>query len=56
MRPLWKDGKLTVELHKPDRVILVKAREIGEALRAMNQERGTPLIEAVDAILKADSE
>ena len=52
MKPKWKNGKLTVELHVPDEVALEKAREIGQALMAMNQGTGKPLVEAVDAILK----
>jgi hypothetical protein len=52
MKPKWKNGKLTVELHVPDEKALEKAREIGLALVAMNQETGKPLVEAVDAILK----
>ena len=51
MKPIWKNGKLTVELHKPDESILRRARELGEALTAMNQDTGKPLVEAVDAIL-----
>jgi len=31
MKPHFKNGKLTVELHKPDESILRKARELGEA-------------------------
>ena len=54
MRPLWKDGKLTVELHKPDVAILAKALAIGAALTAMAQETGPPLVEAVAAILNTD--
>ena len=51
MRPIWRDSRLTVELHKPDETLLRKARELGEALTAMNQDTGKPLVEAVDAIL-----
>ena len=56
MRPLWKDGKLTVELHKPDVAILAKAMAIGAALTAMAQETGPPLVDAVAAILKPEKE
>ena len=51
MRPIWRENRLTVELHKPDETLLRKARELGEALTAMNQDTGKPLVEAVDAIL-----
>lgn len=51
MRPIWNNGKLTVELHKPDQVVLQKARAIGEALAAMSQPNGQALVEAVDAVL-----
>jgi hypothetical protein len=53
MKPLWKDGKFSVELHKPDVKELEKARGIGEALLQMNQLVGQPLVDAVDAILAA---
>ena len=51
MKPIWKNGKLTVELHKPDVAVLENAKAIGEALAAMQQEFGEPLADAVDAIL-----
>jgi hypothetical protein len=51
MRPIWEDGKLTVELHVPDKTVLIKAREIGKALVAMNQAKGIGLVDAVDSIL-----
>ena len=51
MKPIWKDGKLSVELHIPDRRDLEKARAIGQALGAMNQPEGAALVQAVDAIL-----
>lgn len=51
MKPLFIDGKLTVELHKPERSILERAREIGKALAIMHQETGAPLVEAINAIL-----
>ena len=52
MKPHFRNGKLTVELHKPDEAVLRRARELGEAFTAMNQDTGKPLIEAVDAILE----
>ena len=51
MKPVWKSGKLTVELHKPDVAVLEKALAIGQALWAMNQASGTLLVEAIVAIL-----
>ena len=52
MRPIWRDNRLLVELHKPDEAMLRRARELGEALTAMNQDTGKPLVDAVDEILK----
>ena len=54
MKPIWKNGKLVVELHKPDVAILTKAMTIGAALTAMQQPTGPPLVEAVAAILEPD--
>ena len=51
MKPIWRNGKLTVELHKPDEAILRKAEAIGEALVAMNQDTGEALVSAIQAIL-----
>ena len=51
MKPIWRDGKLLVELHKPDIAALEKARSIGYALIAMNQENGQALVSATEAIL-----
>lgn len=51
MKPIWKDGKLTVELHKPEVVTLQKARELGNTMTAMHQEAGAALVAAIDAIL-----
>lgn len=51
MKPVWKDGALKVELHKPDRAILDKARDIGNTMTAMHQEAGKALVAAIDAIL-----
>lgn len=56
MKPIWRDGNLTVELHKPDLVVLQKARDIGAGLVAMQQETGQPLFDAVDAILDPTAE
>ena len=56
MKPIWKNGRLTVELHKPDIKTLEKAREIGRALEAMNQDAGTPLVSALDEILETAPE
>jgi len=48
MKPIWRDGKLTVELHKPDEAALLKARDIGAALVAMHQDSGQPIVDAID--------
>jgi len=50
MKPVWKNDHLTVVLHKPELSILAKARKIGQALHAMAQETGQPLMDAIDAI------
>lgn len=54
MKPIWKDGKLSVELHRPDEQVLCKALAIGKALVAMNQETGQPLVDAINAIFGED--
>ena len=51
MKPVWKDGKFSGELHKPDIRDLQKARDIGQALVAMNQPTGAALVEAIEIIL-----
>jgi len=51
MKPIWKNDKLTVELHVPEIAALKKTRNIGKALVAMNQPNGQMLVDAVDAIL-----
>jgi len=51
MKPLLIDGKLEVLLHKSDIVHLQKAKAIGELLVELIQEEGTPLVEAINAIL-----
>lgn len=51
MKPVFEDGILSVELHKPERATLEKARDLGKALEAMHQETGAPLVAAIDAIL-----
>jgi len=51
MKPIWRNGTLTVELHKPDEQALRKALAIGEALTAMNQDTGEALVSAIQAIL-----
>jgi hypothetical protein len=52
MKPHFRNGKLTVQLHRPDEAVLRRARELGEAFSAMNQDTGKPLVDAVDAILE----
>lgn len=51
MKPIWKDKKLTVQFHEPDRNILIKARDLGEALVAMHQDDGQLLIDAIDKLI-----
>lgn len=51
MKPIWKDGKLAVELHKPEVIVLYKARDIGRSLEALHQETGAALVAAINAIL-----
>ena len=35
MKPVFKNGALSVDLHKPEVALLEKARELGEALNAL---------------------
>jgi len=51
MKPMLVDGKLEVLLHKSDIVQLQKAKEVGKLLMELAQDEGTPLVEAIDAIL-----
>ena len=48
---VWTDGKFTVDLCAADKRVMEKAGAIGEALAAMNQPCGQPLVDAVDAVL-----
>ena len=52
MKPIWKDGKLGVELHKPEVSVLERCREIGQQLAAMHQAAGAPLVAAINAVLE----
>ena len=54
MKPIWRHGELTVEMHKPDEAVLSKALAVGEALVAMGQPTGQPLVDAVEAILPSE--
>ena len=54
MKPLWKNGSLLVELHKPEIALLEKARELGKALSALHQPTGEPLIAAINKILNEE--
>ena len=56
MKPIWKDGKLTVELHKPDVKVLEAAWDIAQALTAMGQDTGVPLSVALADILQPEGE
>ena len=51
MKPLWKNGKLVVELHKPELILLRRAKDLGRQLNAMHQETGAPLVDAINVIL-----
>jgi len=52
MRPILKNGTFSVEMHKADRTLLGRVRELGALLTEMKQDTGKPLTEAVDAILE----
>ena len=41
-----------MELHKPEVALLEKARDLGEALTALHQDTGAPLVAAIDAIIE----
>jgi len=56
MRLIWRDKRVALDLYKTEETILSKARELGEALTAMNQPTGKPLVDAVDAILEPPGE
>ena len=47
---VWLNGAFSVELCAADKRVMSKAREIGQALDAMQQTTGAALIEAVNAI------
>ena len=51
MKPIWKDGKLTVDLHKPEIELLKRARVVGLSLVAMHQDHGQELADVITAIL-----
>ena len=52
MRPVLRDGKLTVELNTLERKTLLKAAEIGVLLLSLHQETGEPLVAAIETLLK----
>ena len=52
MKPILKDGKLVVTLHKVERTQLLSVIHIGRMLVALHQDEGATLIEAADAVLK----
>jgi len=54
MRPVLRDGKLTVELNTLERKTLLKAAEIGVLLLSLHQETGEPLVAACEMLLKTD--
>lgn len=51
MKPILRDGKLAIELHKPEVSLLERARDIGRQLEALHQATGAPLVAAIDAVL-----
>ncbi len=51
MKPVLKDGVLTVELSVRERETLMKARELGVLLDQLHQATGEPLFKAIDSIL-----
>ena len=51
MKPVLREGKLSVELHKPDIAVLEKALDIGHMLESLHRKNGTQLIAAIDAVL-----
>ena len=53
MKPILKDGKLVVELHKPDVALLKRARELGLLLSLVDEGIGGPLVETINATLDA---
>jgi len=54
MKPTWRDGVFFVELHVPDRNILLKARDIGRGLKLMAQPDGQALIDACNKLLNEE--
>jgi len=51
MKPILKDGKLTVELHANERKTLEKTWDIAQLLIETNQPTGAPLAAALADIL-----
>lgn len=45
--------KLAINLHRSDELILERSREIGLVLVIRGDDRGQPLMDAVDAVLDA---
>ena len=56
MKPIYENGELRVELHKPDRAVLEKAWDIAQGLTAMQQATGPPLVAALADILQPETE
>ena len=56
MKPIYENGELRVELHKPDVAVLEKAWDIAQALIAMGQPTGAPLVAALADILQPETE
>lgn len=51
MKPVWKNGEFTVELHKPELAMLERCRDLGQCLIKMHQESGCGLVKAIDKVL-----
>ena len=56
MKPIYENGELRVELHKPDRAVLEKAWDLAQGLVAMGQPTGAPLVAALADILMPTEE
>jgi len=52
MKPVLKDGKLLVELHKPDITFLRRVRDFGRTLAVMREDLGVLLVEDASTILQ----
>jgi hypothetical protein len=51
MKPVLINGKLSVELNKPEVGTLTKAREIGLMLTELHQPTGSAIVDAINRTL-----